>query len=97
MPRNTVEPKGFCKQGAPCHLPTGLNTIQIFVLNTFCKKSILAQYEADQASVNNIDSFKLIQKKQRRKKEYILIVYCTLFGKYFNMTAKNCQMQIDIR
>jgi len=28
MPRNTVEPEGFCNQGAPCHLPTALNTIQ---------------------------------------------------------------------
>jgi len=37
MPRSTVEPKGFCNQGAPCHLPTALNTIQFLVLNLFCK------------------------------------------------------------
>jgi len=44
MPRSTVEPEGFCNQGAPCHLPTALNTIQFFALNTFWKKSILAHY-----------------------------------------------------
>jgi len=47
MPRNTVEPEGFCNQGATSHLPTALNTIQFLALNTFCKKSTLAQYEAD--------------------------------------------------
>jgi len=48
MPRSTIEPEGFCNQGAPCHLPTTLNTIQFFALNTFCKKLILVQYEAGQ-------------------------------------------------
>jgi len=46
VPRSTVKPEGFCNHGAPCHLPTALNTIQFLALNTFCKKSILAQYEA---------------------------------------------------
>jgi len=48
MPRSNVEPEGFCNQGAPCHLPTVLNTVQLLELNTFCKKLILAQYEAGQ-------------------------------------------------